>query len=145
MNLSSCGVSNDQHIFLVFWKWWRPFLYILFKRGTPGLHSLFCWFQVIWGQIPVLEMEKKTSWYIHVFRQKNPSHHRGSTVNAKGKSVRVYWKIYCREDIQWTMRVYTYLWNDVNVDCVISYIPACHARILFSQNVICKSEIGLGL
>lgn len=59
MNLSSCGVSNDQHIFLVFWKWWRPFLYILFKRGTPGLHSLFCWFQVIWGQIPVLEMEKK--------------------------------------------------------------------------------------
>lgn len=100
MNLSSCGVSNDQHIFLVFWKWWRPFLYILFKRGTPGLHSLFCWFQVIWGQIPVLEMEK-TSLYIHVFRQKNPSHHRGSTVNAKGKSVRVYWKISCREDIQW--------------------------------------------
>lgn len=58
MNLSSRGVSNDQHIFLVFWKWWRLFLYILFKRGTPGLHSLFCWFQVIWGQIPVLEMEK---------------------------------------------------------------------------------------
>lgn len=102
MNLSSCGVSNDQHIFRVCWKWWRPFLYIyiLFKRGTPGLHSLFCWFQVIWGQIPVLEMEKN-SLYIHVFRQKNPSHHRGSTVNAKGKSVRVYWKISCREDIQW--------------------------------------------
>lgn len=100
MNLSSCGVSNDQHIFRVCWKWWRPFLYILFKRGTPGLHSLFCWFQVIWGQIPVLEMEKN-SLYIHVFRQKKTSHHRGSTVNAKGKSVRVYWKISCREDIQW--------------------------------------------
>lgn len=72
MNLSSCGVLNDQHIFRVFWKWWRPFLYILFKRGTPGLHSLFCWFQVIWGQSPVLEMEKKNSLYIHVFRQKKP-------------------------------------------------------------------------
>lgn len=101
MNLSSCGVSNDQHIFLVFWKWWRPFLYILFKRGTPGLHSLFCWFQVIWGQIPVLEMEKKPVCIYMYLGKKKPSHHRGSTVNAKGKSVRVYWKISCREDIQW--------------------------------------------
>lgn len=100
MNLSSCGVSNDQHIFRVFWKWWRPFLYILFKRGTPGLHSLFCWFQVIWGQSPVLEMEKKLV-CIYMYLGKKTSHHRGSTVNAKGKSVRVYWKISCREDIQW--------------------------------------------
>lgn len=98
MNLSSCGVSNDQHIFRVFWKWWRPFLYILFKRGTPGLHSLFCWFQVFWGQSPVLEMEKKPV-CIYMYLGKKTSHHRGSTVNAKGK--RVYWKISCREDIQW--------------------------------------------
>lgn len=101
MNLSSCGVSNDQHIFRVCWKWWRPFLYIYSLKEGPRV-SIHCFadFKSSEDKFQCWKW-KKTSLYIHVFRQKNPSHHRGSTVNAKGKSVRVYWKISCREDIQW--------------------------------------------
>lgn len=41
MNLSSCGVSNDQHIFRVCWKWWRPFLYIYSLKDGPRV-SIHC-------------------------------------------------------------------------------------------------------
>lgn len=41
MNLSSCGVSNDQHIFRVCWKWWRPFLYIYSLKEGPRV-SIHC-------------------------------------------------------------------------------------------------------
>lgn len=100
MNLSSCGVSNDQHIPCLLKMMASISIIYSLKEGPRVSIHCFADFKSSEDKFQCWKW-KKTSLYIHVFRPKKTSHHRGSTVNAKGKSVRVYWKISCREDIQW--------------------------------------------